>query len=211
VRYSHLLLPSHTATTACAVTRTEGTQEVQATRDILTMNAIATLMTSHTLKGRKRFLLFPPNTHSQLDLHSALHPAHRSAQVQLVNLDDSTTQTTGSGGEGSGCNQAAVVLPAIEVVLEPGEILFVPALWYRACYISQHHGARRCYRRTASTFSPFSNAWQSSWLATDVLPTSNVLSVSMVWLDVAINLLTALPNSVLDSPLCHRCAQVPPG
>lgn len=78
----------------------------------------------HQIHGRKRFLIFPPELHVELDLYPALHPAHRSAQVTLEPLPHSSIKRSAS------LLQTSPPLEALEVTLEPGDVLFIPALWF---------------------------------------------------------------------------------
>ena len=66
--------------------------------------------------GKKRFLILPPSHHNDVNLYPSLHPAHRSSQI--ANFTAALTV--------SATSRAA---PAYEVVLEPGDVLFLPALW----------------------------------------------------------------------------------
>lgn len=63
--------------------------------------------------GRKRFVIIRPDAHRQLRVQPALHPAHRSAQVDLRAADG-----------------LAQPLEGLEVVLAPGDILFLPAFFF---------------------------------------------------------------------------------
>jgi ribosomal protein L16 Arg81 hydroxylase len=67
--------------------------------------------------GRKRFVILPPSHHVGVDLYPSLHPAHRSSQI--ANFTAALTVNATSAAE-----------PAYEVVLEPGDILYLPALWF---------------------------------------------------------------------------------
>lgn len=65
------------------------------------------------VQGRKTFILFPPSAFDLFKLYPSLHPAHRSAQVLLQ-------QASGTSAD----------VVAFQCTLEPGEILFLPALWF---------------------------------------------------------------------------------
>lgn len=68
------------------------------------------------LEGSKEFLLLPPSVHRLLYLHPSLHPAHRSSQVFVKRCSESFPK--------------AHDLPAMQVTLQAGEVLYVPALWF---------------------------------------------------------------------------------
>lgn len=75
------------------------------------------------MRGRKHFLIMPPASHSRLYPHPALHPAHRSARVRV------------RPGEPLSAEEAEMYpayrnLSATEVNLAPGEVLFLPAMWF---------------------------------------------------------------------------------
>ena len=86
----------------------------------------------HQLHGTKTFLLFPPSAHAALHLFPALHPAHRSTQlrpwhnrtVPPSHIWRKRPKFPQDVGEGEG------VPVGHEVTLHPGDVLFVPALWF---------------------------------------------------------------------------------
>lgn len=71
----------------------------------------------HQVSGRKHFLLLSPHNHRHLQLYPALHPAHRSSQKTLLPLS-------------RGGNACISELAALEVTLAPGELLYIPSLWF---------------------------------------------------------------------------------
>eukprot|EP00040_Diaphanoeca_grandis_P013935 m.70401 g.70401 ORF g.70401 m.70401 type:complete len:519 (+) comp24219_c0_seq3:254-1810(+) len=88
------------------------------------------------IEGTKHFLLLPPSAHVDLDLHPALHPAHRSSQLTfpLFSTANASAHSVVGGVDGW------------EVVLKPGEILYIPAFYF-------HH---------VTTLTPFAlatNVW----------------------------------------------------
>ena len=83
--------------------------------------------TSHNLHaimyGRKKFLLFPPSAYKELQLHSSLHQFYRQVQTDIFNLKLSQYETLWSK------------TGALEVVLQPGEALYIPPYWFH-CVIT---------------------------------------------------------------------------
>ncbi|EGD72890.1 hypothetical protein PTSG_04619 [Salpingoeca rosetta] len=72
--------------------------------------------------GRKRVLLFPPAQWQQLYIFPLLHPAGRSVQVDL---DSPLFQQ-----EHAFPNYQKQHTLALEAVLEPGQVLYIPPLWF---------------------------------------------------------------------------------
>lgn len=70
--------------------------------------------------GRKRFLLFPPSAHWSARIHSTLHPSSRQSHLDLENETQLAQYPE---------LMAELRASATEVVLEPGDVLFIPALW----------------------------------------------------------------------------------
>lgn len=69
------------------------------------------------LSGTKRFLLFPPSDATRLYLHPKVHVRYRQSQADLLRPDLVRFPLL-AGLEG------------IEVVLQPGDLLFLPAFWF---------------------------------------------------------------------------------
>lgn len=67
--------------------------------------------------GRKRFLLFPPNQYRQMYINGFMSQAAQQSQVDLENPDFERFPLFASA-------------TALDVVLEPGDVLYVPALWF---------------------------------------------------------------------------------
>ena len=95
------------------------------------------------LRGRKRFLLFPPSATDALYVYPRLHPSSRQSQLDLRALPRSAfprfharlRQTGGRGGSG-GVSSYRGGLQAREVVLEPGDVLYIPPYhWHRASVV----------------------------------------------------------------------------
>lgn len=78
--------------------------------------------TSHNLHaimyGRKRFLLFPPAAYKELELYPSLHEFYRQVQTDIFNLTQPEFKTLWSA------------TGAMEVVLRPGEVLYIPPYWF---------------------------------------------------------------------------------
>lgn len=79
------------------------------------------------VKGTKRFILVPPTLHRYLHLFPALHPKHQQSQVLLEHLSsrDSTPSFFPNFFTWDHTNSGILV-----VTLQPGEILFIPDMWY---------------------------------------------------------------------------------
>ena len=101
----------------------------------------------HQLWGKKEFLLIPPSSHRDLCLYPSLHPAHRSSQLWDRHLWDRHRGPDHVDAEGVRYG----VLPALEAVLGPGDVLYIPPLWF-------HHV-------TTITHSLGINVW-SDWAPT---------------------------------------------
>jgi len=67
--------------------------------------------------GSKHFLLFPPQTWEQLYLYPHLHPGSQASQMQMNALDYEKFPL-------------AKNLRGFEVVLEEGDVLYIPPLWF---------------------------------------------------------------------------------
>ena len=78
--------------------------------------------TSHNLhtiiRGRKRFLLFPPSAYKYLKLYPSLHTFYRQVQVDILN----TTQAQ--------FRELLFETSSLEVVLTCGETLYIPPYWF---------------------------------------------------------------------------------
>ena len=74
--------------------------------------------TSHNLHaliyGKKKFLLFPPSSYSELGLHPCLHQFYRQVHADVLNKDVVGSLQTGP----------------LEVILNPGEVLYIPPYWF---------------------------------------------------------------------------------
>jgi hypothetical protein len=78
--------------------------------------------TSHNLhtiiRGRKKFLLFPPSAHKHLKLYPSLHTFYRQVQVDILNLTQAQFR------------DLLFETPFLEVVLTRGETLYIPPYWF---------------------------------------------------------------------------------
>lgn len=70
------------------------------------------------LYGTKKFTLFKPTNWPGLYPYPFLHPSHAQAQVNVSNFEDARTFPLVEKVE------------AVEAVLEPGDLLYVPPLWF---------------------------------------------------------------------------------
>jgi hypothetical protein len=70
--------------------------------------------------GRKRFVLLPPDEHFAVHIHPAVHPSWRQS---YLDLDSDTFMAQYAP------LRDHLRAQAFEVVLEPGQVLFIPALW----------------------------------------------------------------------------------
>ena len=73
------------------------------------------------LHGRKRVLLFPPQSWQQLYLQPVLHPGALSTQIDIGNITAATRQTFP--------HFAKEHVFAVQADLEPGDVLYIPPLW----------------------------------------------------------------------------------
>ena len=83
--------------------------------------------TSHNLhtivRGRKRFLLFPPSAYKYLKLYPSLHTYYRQVQVDILNLTQADFR------------ELLFETPFLEVVLTRGDTLYIPPYWFH-CVVS---------------------------------------------------------------------------
>ena len=83
--------------------------------------------TSHNLhtviRGRKKFLLFPPSAYKYLKLYPSLHTFYRQTQIDVLNLTQAEFR------------ELLFETPFLEVVLTRGETLYIPPYWFH-CVVS---------------------------------------------------------------------------
>lgn len=73
----------------------------------------------HTIiRGRKRFLLFPPSAYKYLKLYPSLHTFYRQVQVDVLNLTQAQFR------------ELLFETPFQEVELTRGETLYIPPYWF---------------------------------------------------------------------------------
>ena len=95
------------------------------------------------LYGRKRVLLYPPAQHAALHVFPATHESYRQSQVPFEHEhgDAADDDADGGGGGGGGGARSAWKRPPVfarfaadaeawEVVLEPGDVLYIPPYWF---------------------------------------------------------------------------------
>jgi hypothetical protein len=79
------------------------------------------------LWGKKRFLLWPPSAWPLLRPFPLLHPSHAQCQTNV----SAALHGGGGGGGGAGATVAAAAVDAAwRVELSPGELLYIPPLWF---------------------------------------------------------------------------------
>eukprot|EP00808_Paulinella_micropora_P025686 g57093.t1 len=91
------------------------------------------------LYGAKRFLLFPPNASTTFKSYPFLHPSFGQSQVAL------TEGPPGLVSLSDALSSANEAVEAYEVVLQPGDVLYIPPCWL--------------HQVTAETWSISVNAW----------------------------------------------------
>eukprot|EP01102_Stenamoeba_stenopodia_P012563 TRINITY_DN3986_c0_g1_i3.p1 TRINITY_DN3986_c0_g1~~TRINITY_DN3986_c0_g1_i3.p1 ORF type:complete len:383 (-),score=81.53 TRINITY_DN3986_c0_g1_i3:603-1607(-) len=70
------------------------------------------------ITGNKRFLLVPPSEHNKLYLYPRTHPSYRRSMADLDAIDENKFP------------DMSKVKGAVEVTLNPGELLYIPPLWF---------------------------------------------------------------------------------
>jgi len=100
--------------------------------------------------GRKRFILMPPEAWERVYLYPYLHPGSQQAQIDL-NRPDSTRFPDYQD------------IHAFEAVLEPGDVLFVPPLWFHhvialepsvSVSVWTHYRASALFAKATKEFPP---------------------------------------------------------
>jgi len=69
------------------------------------------------LRGKKKFILFPPSDFRRLYLHPLHHPGYRQCQINLTEPDFRRFPSLMQAG-------------AYEVILDEGEVLYLPPMWF---------------------------------------------------------------------------------
>jgi len=67
--------------------------------------------------GHKTFILSPPRISSKIYLYPSRHPSYRQSQVNFDNPDIKLFPEFKN-------------IPAIQVTLSPGDVLYLPPFWY---------------------------------------------------------------------------------
>jgi hypothetical protein len=118
------------------------------------------------LRGEKTFFLSPPESHDRLYLRPALHPAHRSSQLGDV------VKHFAAAGAAAGAGDPALLLPPplFKVTLRPGDVLFIPALWFHQVQAetfslsinvwTEYHGAASVTDELNHLALPISDTWE---------------------------------------------------
>jgi len=116
------------------------------------------------LYGKKRFILFPPEEYKNLYLYPFLHPG---AQQSQVSLDDPNIDLK------SFPNFKNAV--AYDAILEPGDVLYLPPLWFHHVVALTHSMSVSVWTRYPETISmygtvrsslPFERSWNKTMLVT---------------------------------------------
>ena len=88
------------------------------------------------LKGRKRYILTPPETCKQLGIIS--DPRHPSYRHSVIDWSDITQATTYKFDQ----------VPAIDTIVNKGEVLYIPSYWFH--YIVSLEYSIQCNSRSGS-------------------------------------------------------------
>lgn len=89
------------------------------------------------IRGRKRYLLLPPEECSKLELYPRGHPSARHSAVQWSDLEQVRQYPRLRSAR------------ATEVVLRPGEMLYVPSYWFH--YIISQDASIQCNCRSGES------------------------------------------------------------
>jgi hypothetical protein len=133
------------------------------------------------LVGRKRFVLLPPEEWVHLRLFPGMHPSGRQSQFDI-------SERLGSAR-------------ALEVVLEPGQVLFLPPYWF-------HHVESVDASVSVNYWTDSRDQWVEHWVASNAIPKgtdadNNQLRQMVFRLLVQVMkaqpLLRAVPQQLLES------------
>lgn len=91
------------------------------------------------IQGRKAFKIFPPSEWRRLYVHSFLHPSHAQCQVNLSHVDEAAFPGSSD-------------TPFLLAVLQPGDLLYLPPLWFHEV-TAVGVQAVRAWLRTSRLFS----------------------------------------------------------
>ena len=103
----------------------------------MTKNVIA------QVKGQKRYIIMPPRECRNLYLHESMHPSERQMRVEVLAAISDTATLDHALREYPDLASAR----ALEVVLSPGQVLYLPALWNH--FIVSLNSSVQCGARSA--------------------------------------------------------------
>jgi hypothetical protein len=144
------------------------------------------------LVGRKRFVLLPPEEWVHLRLFPAMHPSGRQSQFDV-------SQRLGSAR-------------ALEVVLEPGQVLFLPPYWF-------HHVESVDASVSVNYWTDSRDQWVEHWVASNAIPRGTDADTNqlrqmvfrlLVQVMKAQPLLRAVPRQLLESQFAPLGLGPPP-
>lgn len=88
------------------------------------------------IRGRKRYILLPPEVCSRLNLFPRDHPSARHSQTSWVDIDALKDEPMFNAS-------------ATEVVLATGEVLYIPSHWFH--YIASQDASIQCNARSGDS------------------------------------------------------------
>ena len=97
------------------------------------------------LEGRKRFRFFSPAVSERLHLYPDAHPRARKSMLDMDGVDAARFPRFARDGAAPPC--------ALDVTLEPGEAVLIPALWLHEVRTSPYHGpsvSLSCFTRSGA-------------------------------------------------------------
>ena len=91
------------------------------------------------IRGRKRYIIQPPEACSKLHLLPRDHPSGRHTNVDMSNMDELLDSK----------NADLYNSPATEVMLTMGELLYLPSFWFH--YIISQDASIQCNARSGNS------------------------------------------------------------
>ncbi|CAN0574769.1 unnamed protein product, partial [Ectocarpus sp. 12 AP-2014] len=99
------------------------------------------------LRGRKRYLLNPPRACPSLGIITEkAHPSFRHSDIDWSDESDWPERSLVSNAGASLAVRGFADAPALETVLEAGELLYIPSFWYH--YIVSEGFNAQCNARS---------------------------------------------------------------
>ena len=96
------------------------------------------------VRGRKRYVLLPPEECGRLNLYPRGHPSGRHASADWTKIDWSATR--GDAATGGDVLRGA---RATETVLAAGELLYIPSYWFH--FIVSQDASVQCNSRSGDS------------------------------------------------------------